>query len=237
MQTIRYEAMGGELINNAIKAAIALAKEKHCTVESIFNGVTILVESDSDVGLIMRDWHRALSGYIPSPVGPYPVETLTAAELDSDAGIEAKNEARRAAEQAKWAEQEAKDKAAKAAALADAPAMDRDETKWLEGSAAQKDDGYGLAIYDFAQDWARLMQRRIAAGEKIADIADDCCSLADKGVGITGFMYGAAVHVLAGCWKHGDELREWHNSKYGRPGITGTVNPAVLIIGADEAAA
>lgn len=84
----------------------------------------------------------------------------------------------------------------------------------------------------------RLMQAEIAAGKAIADVADDCCSMADKNFGITGFMYGCAVSALAHCWKHGDELRRWHNLKTQirnegeRANETGGVlNPALLSIG------
>jgi len=49
-------------------------------------------------------------------------------------------------------------------------------------------------------------------------------------MGITGFMYGCAVNLLSQCWKHGEELRKWHNKEYGHEG-DGVVNPAVFTIG------
>lgn len=49
-------------------------------------------------------------------------------------------------------------------------------------------------------------------GEKLEDVANECSNEADT-EGITGFMYGAAVSVLASCWEHGEELRRWHNLK------------------------
>ena len=45
-----------------------------------------------------------------------------------------------------------------------------------------------------------------------SDVANECSNEADT-EGITGFMYGAAVSVLASCWEHGEELRRWHNLK------------------------
>lgn len=235
MRTVELESMAGEHIERAIDKAISKAKEVGCLVHTVFNDVHVTVAADSDPKLIYRDWDRAMQGYIAKKVGPYPAATLTADELASDAKIEAANEQRRMERQAEWQEQEAADKAAKAAILADAPPMERDEAKWAEGIAAQGGDGYGVAIYEFAQDWARLMQKRIAAGEKIPDIAEDCCSVADKGIGITGFMYGAAVAVLSLHWKHGEELRRWHNGQYGKPDIPGVVNPAILTINTDAA--
>lgn len=43
---------------------------------------------------------------------------------------------------------------------------------------------------------------------------------------------GYAVNVLSMSWKYGEELRNWHNKKYGYTG-DGTVNPAMLTVEAD----
>ena len=47
--------------------------------------------------------------------------------------------------------------------------------------------------------------------------------------GITGFMYGCAVSILAQCWKYGEELRKWNNREYYYDG-NGVVNPAIMTI-------
>lgn len=223
-----------------IDAAIAEAILQAATgpVETEFNGVTIYAEHNSDAALLYRDWSRALSGYISGPVGPHPSPTLTEAEVASDAAIEQQNELRRQEADKRWREKQAIERAEYDAALAVAPAMERDEAKWQEGVAAQKGDGYGLGVYGFAEAWARLIQGRIANGEQLADVADECCSVADKAHGITGFMYGCAVSVLAHCWKHGEELRQWHNLKTQirdegtRANESGGVlNPALLSVG------
>lgn len=198
-------------IKDAIAELIKLAQAE--PVQTEFNGVTIYANADSDADLLYRDWDRALSGYIASPVGPYPAPQLSAAELASDAEIKKQNELRWAEQDRVRREEQAREKAEFDAALASAPPMERDEAKWQEGVAAQKGGGYGLAIYDFAEAWARLMQAEISAGKGVADCADTCSSLADKGYGITGFMYGCAVSILSACWKHGEDLRRWHNLK------------------------
>ena len=81
------------------------------------------------------------------------------------------------------------------------------------------------------------MQAKIDAGEPLESIADDCSHVADD-EGITGFMYGAAVSMLAQCWIHGEQLRRWHNLKtqLGNEGERanesgGVLNPALLSIG------
>lgn len=99
-------------------------------------------------------------------------------------------------------------------------------------------DGYGGAVIEYADLWARLMEARIAGGAKLADIANDCSRLADTDIGITGFMYGCAVGILAKVWVHGEELRRWHNldTQIGNEGEKanesgGVLNPAVLNVG------
>lgn len=97
-------------------------------------------------------------------------------------------------------------------------------------------DFYGKGVVDFAERWADLMEKRMAKGAKLAEIADACSSEADT-EGITGFMYGAAVQTLAQTWAYGEDLRRWHNNVYDpenksgandRPGAT--INPAILVI-------
>lgn len=229
----KFDSFIGWHIEAAIKKLIENAPS-----ETIFNDVTIYADHDSSADLLYRDWSRAMSGYIKGPVGPHPMPVLTASELANDAAIEKQNEARRMEADRAYREKEARERAEYDAAMSAAPAMERDEEKWQEGVAAQKGDGYGLGVYGFAEAWARLMQAKIAEGKEIGEVADSCCSLADKGYGITGFMYGCAVSVLAHCWKHGEELRRWHNCKTQirdegeRANESGGVlNPALLTIG------
>lgn len=89
----------------------------------------------------------------------------------------------------------------------------------------------------YAERWARLMQKEMADGKKLEEVADATSSEADL-EGITGFMYGCAVSALASGWKYGDQLRRWHNLKtqIGNEGEKanesgGTLNPALLCIG------
>ncbi len=88
---------------------------------------------------------------------------------------------------------------------------------------------YGMGILSYAESWADMMEKEISNGKKLEDIAEKTSYDADTS-GITGFMYGCAVSILAECWEHGEELRVWHNKKYGVEDAKGTVNPAVLTI-------
>lgn len=96
---------------------------------------------------------------------------------------------------------------------------------------------YGARIVSYARDWADLMELEMEAGRRLEDVAQATASRADTD-GITGFMYGCAVQVLAECWEHGETLRRWHNLdiQIGTEGEQanesgGTLNPALLFVG------
>jgi hypothetical protein len=71
-------------------------------------------------------------------------------------------------------------------------------------------DEYGSAIVRYAESWADLMESKIEERFAIEDIAEETSHQADT-EGITGFMYGCAVSVLAQIWEYGGELTRWHN--------------------------
>ena len=112
----------------------------------------------------------------------------------------------------------------------------KDPELWQSWVAANT-DSYGKGVMDYAERWARLMQRRIERGENLDHCAEQTSHDADT-EGITGFMYGCAVGMLAQAWEYGEQLRRWHNLKtqIGTEGEEanrsgGTLNPALLNVG------
>jgi hypothetical protein len=112
----------------------------------------------------------------------------------------------------------------------------RNETLWKKG-LKNNQDPYGAATYQYAVTWADLMEAHMAAGEELKDVAKSTSHEADI-EGITGFMYGCAVQILAEVWQYGEELRRWHNlaTQMGDEGEKanasgGTLNPALVVIG------
>lgn len=92
---------------------------------------------------------------------------------------------------------------------------------------AKNQDVYGAGIVKYAERWAALMEgAKEVSGELTPDIMNRCSHDADID-GITGFMFGAAVSVLAEHWVHGETVRQWHNAEHGYSG-DGVVNPAVF---------
>lgn len=113
-----------------------------------------------------------------------------------------------------------------------------DQATW-EHAKAINTDSYGAGMMRFAERWAIAMQDQIASGKRLNDVADSTSREADT-EGITGFMYGCAVSILAQCWAHGEELRRWHNldTQIGNEGerankTGGVLNPALLNIRTD----
>jgi hypothetical protein len=112
----------------------------------------------------------------------------------------------------------------------------RDEKTWNE-FVSKNIDPYGACCVRYAQAWAELMETLMANGATVEQCAKNASHDADT-EGITGFMYGCAVSMLALCWEHGEVLRRWHNldTQLGTEGIEanesgGVLNPAVINIG------
>ena len=106
---------------------------------------------------------------------------------------------------------------------------------WEDGLAVNT-DSYGRGVYTYASRWALLMEQKLAEGKTIPQMAESTSHAADT-EGITGFMYGCAVGLLAGVWLHGENLRRWHNKEIqlGTEGDEanengGVLNPALLNI-------
>lgn len=83
------------------------------------------------------------------------------------------------------------------------------EAQWGEG-LAKNQDPYGNAVYRYASEWATGMEQALASGETL----EECWKRISHEVddeGITGFMYGCAVSILANVWLYGEGLRKLHN--------------------------
>lgn len=112
----------------------------------------------------------------------------------------------------------------------------RDKRRWRD-FVAENEIGYGSNVIRFATAWAELMEERLGEGKTVADVAEQTSREADTD-GITRYVHGCAVAILAEVWKHGEELRRWHNLKHqmhdegqnaNKSG--GVLNPSVLRLG------
>jgi hypothetical protein len=207
-----YEPTGGEDIVQAAKAASRQARMNDADVTFTFNDITLIVKPQHDPADVVNFfWMQSA--------------TKRDEWVRSEEGIKslvAQLESRKRAEAAE------KEPLATFAL--------RDAEGWRK-CINNNSDGYGSCVVRYAARWANLMEKRIAEGKTIAECAKQASHDADV-EGITGFMYGCAVSILAGAWAHGEELRRWHNlstqlknegEKANESG--GVLNPALLNIG------
>ncbi len=90
-----------------------------------------------------------------------------------------------------------------------------DEAKWQAFVEANSDDDYGKTVVEYAEDWANLMEAKLAEGCQFEEAAESTWHEAKGHEELTGFMHGAAVATLALTWVHGDDLRRWYNLMIG----------------------
>jgi hypothetical protein len=229
MKNYKLDASVGSNFTHVSKKAKQIATEKGVTVEFDFNGVTCLVNKDTNLEWLYRDCSNSWTMEWKT-VGADCVENYSA-EVQADFEKRSKiREEKRAKEDAEYRAKEAKEKKEFEAKVKGVELELSDADGWKKAREVNS-DGYGGTALDYAEGWAKLMQIEIAKGETVAE----CYDYSQKGLGflgITGFQFGCAVSILSQVWKHGEELRKVHNKKYGvSEDNKGTVNPAVLTIG------
>lgn len=233
MENLKIDASIGNTFDSVATKAKELSAEQDRLVEFEFNGVTCVVDYKTDLSLLYRDYANAHTMEWKT-VGPvcnyeYLQETIDELKRRTD-----ENDKRYAAERLQYKqEQESKKRIAEEKVIGIEMEFS-DKDTWNAGLENNK-DGYGSAIYSFAESWAKLMQYEInrlgltnVNVSVLATFADHTSHEADTD-GLTGFMYGAAVSVLSKTWKHGEALRKWHNKEYNPEG-DGVVNPAILTL-------
>src|ERR1035437_9569112 len=180
-------------------------------VEFDFNSVTCVVSKDTKLKWLYRDYTNAWT-MDWRQVGPDCVK-----EYDKETKAELKK--RNAIAEEKSAEQSRQYKIKEdqeQTAFKEKTKNVKMEFKssdllsdWELGKSKNK-DSYGSCVYEYAEGWAKLMQVEMIEGKNLEDIAEKT-SFEMGFLGITGYMYGAAVSVLSHCWLHGEKLRKWHN--------------------------
>lgn len=216
MIQMEYVPTIGDNIEHACREMVDLANSIGTTVVAKFNNQILRATKDSDPAAMVAEYH---------------------AESDRRRQEYLRSDAYREAKRIAGEQQRERDRAL-AEALADNAATFTiiDQDKWSAGVEKNADE-YGAGIYRYAEKWARVMESRIARGETVEACATDASRIADD-EGITGFMYGCAVSILAQCWLHGEALRKWHNRdvQVGAEGDRanesgGVLNPALLVVG------
>ena len=237
IENVEGSAALGWNISEALQNAQRRASENASEVRFEFNECELRVRADSPISLLHRDFTRRMKQYHSDPVGPYPPQELSPEVQARDAEIQAERDRR---DQERQREYEAKQEAKRIKVEKEIEGVEmavRDDDAWTTWREKNQDP-YGGACVSYAERWARLMQARMSEGKLIAEVAEQASHDADV-EGITGFMYGVAVSILAAVWEHGEALRLWHNLKcqIGNEGEKANdrdgavLNPALLTIG------
>jgi hypothetical protein len=195
----------GSTFDSVANEAKTLSTHNGYIVEFEFNGCKCLVNSDTNLDLLYRDYcNRYDLGW--NSVGPDCMLEYT--DLIKDT-LDIKREI--SLNESKKREIEYKNKEKKSREIFQEKVGDikmefSSESDWNLGKA-NNTDGYGAAIFEYAEGWAKLMQAELANGKSLADVASKTSFEMDF-MGISGFMYGAALQTLVQCWVHGKELNE-----------------------------
>ena len=220
MKTMKIETSCGDRFEKVSNKAKSLATTHTCNVEFEFNEVKCVVNESTDEKLLYRDYCNAHMMEWRQ-VGPDCKKAYPKIIKDELKKREKAAEERRNRQQAEY---EAKMQERRNA-IPDIPVEITDQEAYDSWKKKNK-DGYGKAVFVYAENWAKLMQAQIRKGRSIFECAEKTSYEADT-EGITGFQHGYAVAILSQCWKHGEALKQWHNNSYGYSG-DGVVNPAVL---------
>lgn len=236
MQNFVLTVWPGDSFHDAAEAAKLISLRERCVVEFEFNGITCLVDGNTMLDLLARDFYNAfimdwktIGPDCPVNYSPELQQELQAKRLAADE--------QQQKELALMQEANAKMKALVEEKTANVTLLIHPEKadEYREYVAINSNEGYSRAVVDYAEAWAKLMQVEVAKGRTEISLIADECQRSLGYMGITGFQYGCVVQSLAHFWVFGEELRQWHNAIYNAPpGTTGTVNPAILTIKTNE---
>lgn len=228
---IKVQIAPGYDISKAMQEAKSLCQHgKAIWVDQVsfdFNGIECIVNQETNIENLIRDYRHA---YLMDwkTIGPNPVDTYDHQTLELITTKKTENEKREEKRRQEYQkEQELKHQQAQEKIRNET--MEIIDPEGYQAWKSKNSDGYGRACFTFAERWTLLMQVAIKNGESIDECADKLSHKADV-EGITRFMYGMAVSILSHHWKHGKELKKWHNKKYGNEDADGVVNPAILTV-------
>jgi len=204
-QRIKYDTSAGDMFGHVAREANALALSKDSLVEFDFNGINCVVDGNTDLKLLLRDYHNA------HLMEWKEIGHECAAEYSPEiiAEIEARTKAQSEKRDKQNAEREATERDQRKAFEAKVAGIEVEFSNKAGWDESRKNNpiGYGRAALDFAEGWAKLMQIEIAKGRTVADCYNECESELYF-MGISGFQYGCAASILAQTWKYGDQLAE-----------------------------
>lgn len=212
MTHFKMETSLGDVFEKCFDRAKEFAMKKvDAQVEYDFNGVTVIVNKDSEYDLVSRDYDRALDGYILKQIGPDYVRELPPEVVAHEEQLRREAEARAKRKAEERRKKEEADRLAAEKLLEGCPEMmlfkdERSKQLVEDGMACNDNHGYNSCIFKMANDMARFLESHVIKGEVLTA---DLCKTAEKIVtdiySPSGFQYLTSENVVSQCWKYGDQ--------------------------------
>ncbi len=174
------------LVSEAISFARLSTKKYRAVIRFNYESIDVSVTGVSNLKLIVRDWWRAVHGYIIPSIGPWPTPKLSQDELEREEIIKAAN-----------------------ARLIDTPGI---KTCWGCWEISMKEafkDPIHHAAFTYAERWARIMQYEIAEsdGFNLGSIPAACVAGFPTSNRIEASqIWDEAVRILLDNWGYGPFL-------------------------------
>ena len=190
--------------NELVEEAIRKAQETGKLSYVLCSNGPIFAMPDSDVSLLLRDYHRVKERGFWGEIGPYPKPTLDDSDYDFQRvayGVQCSFNQMNGL---------------KYRLLYAAP-VDKDIEAWRDLLNAVDPSEY--IYFEYAENWACLLESFMSEGQTLTDIAERLSFYCD-----VGGAYGVkvAVDILYRTWVHGSALRDWYVACYG---VDALLNP------------
>ncbi|MDR1071744.1 MAG: hypothetical protein LBL21_03835 [Rickettsiales bacterium] len=184
---IELELYLGTSIESAAKEAKKMAAEMDALVQFDFNGAKMSVTKKMTTRYIIDSIHRKLER------NSYEYENSIACMRD------------RTAEKLASLKRDRQDK--ETISYISTETFDIGDAALYQEWRGECKNYYQTSIFNYADKWARLMQKEMADGKKLSKkLADEASHRADTTDVITGSQYNRAKQLLISCWKFGPEL-------------------------------
>lgn len=199
------DTLCGSTFDSVAKEAKEISTNNGYIVEFDFNGCKCLVSSETNLDSLYRDYCNRYdldwTSVGPDCMTEYPDHIKETIAIKREIALD---ESRKREIEYKNKERKSREKFEEKVEGIEMEFTSKSE--WDLGKA-NNTDGYGSAIFEYAEGWAKLMQAELSNGKVLGDVASKTSFEMDF-MGISGFMYGAAVQILTKCWAHGKELNE-----------------------------
>ncbi len=182
------------LVFEAISFARLSTEEESAVIRFNYKSVAVSVTSASNQELIVRDWWRAVHGYIIPSIGPWPTPKLSQDELDRQETIKAANDM-----------------------LFNSDGI---KTCWGCWEISMKEafkNPIRHAAFTYAERWARIMQLEVEKNDRAFDhsfnyiVVSAACMAGFPTSNIieASQIWDEAVNILIDNWGYGSSLAQW----------------------------